>query len=751
MNSIYKHSIFTLFLSLLIMFITLSISGGPIHIGIDPSYMFAFNYFFHNNIQVGKDILFTFGPLGFLLFPMPLGDNILISTIIKSTISFLFIFTSIMLYVENKAPLKIYHWVIISITTYFVVVQMSLDYLLIFTPILFFLLYIKTNKLIFIMLATFLVSFSFLIKSSIGILGFLTFLTFLIYTLYMKNFKIIFLTLFIYTISFIAIWYLLYANITYIPQYFYAIIEFSIGNSSALTQNPDNNWWIFTLFVLLFMSYPFVVKDKSIYILYIISLLSIIAMFKYSISREDHIFAFEIFLYNFIFLIFILTKHFRWTNILHLFLIYISFLSFIYVTPLKIHIPEHLITKHIPKIQIKSLDILHIKQITHNLKNRSKELVYSRKLDNNITNIIGQSTIDSYPTCTTIFAANKFNWRPRPIFQSYITYTSYLDQQNAHFFSTRKAPEYLLWTGATTLGNHYLLNDNPQTIYQILNHYNLIYKSNTYILMKHNKQNLLSSKSIKKKIYTWNEWIDLPQIKDKKSSTFILAKTNFTRSGLQKIKKLIYKEFEVFIEYKLFNKKIVRYRLIVDTSTNGIWGTPLLDKLFEYPISNQVQSIRFTHHKHDYFNKNFSIEWVKIESKNKLFKIKKSTQITVNLNSYQQNVHFSIDKYIDSPKILTIKGWAFKKNNTFDFTKKYIVLENKLKCNFFTTFEIIRKDVTKHFNAKNLHHSGFHAEIDKKELLDGEYKIYILLIEPNGNKHMIPIEKTIKVHNKETS
>jgi len=742
----YEKNILIIVLSIFLLFLTMKIPASPISIGIDPSYMFAFNYFFQHHIPIGENILFTFGPLGFLLFPMPLGDNILIATIIHSIIKFLFIFGSLFLYHQNKKILNFFHYFIVLIALYIIASSISLPYLLIFTPLIFLLNYHTNKNILFGIFSSILIALALLTKSSLGIIGISILFSFSIYTWIKKDFKTAAILIFFTIFSFLTIWFLLYNNIIYIPQYLYAIIEFSQGNSSAMTQNPNNNWWIFTLFIIFFITYPFLSKYKLIQILFGITFLATIAMFKYAISREDHIFEFELFLYHFIFIIFLIEKNITLKNILHLLMIYLTFIAFIYFTPSRDKIPTHIIQKHFSSIKFNNFNILDVHTSNEKLRQKSEKLIKSRKLDTKTTTTIGNSSIESYPVSTTIFAANKFNWRPRPIFQSYITYTSYLDNINAHFFNSKSAPEYLIWSGAPTLSNHYLLNDNPATIYQILNHYYVINKYNTYSLMQHTEKNLLSSTHISKKTYTWNQWITIPNFIHYDEYTYMIAKINLKRSLLQKLKKLIYKEFEVFIDYKLINDKIIRYRLIVDTTQNGIWITPLLDKLFEYPISNKVEAIRITHHGHDYFTKDFSIEWEQVKSTNKLFKIKQSERVQVTLKPQKKNIHFSFDSYIDSNKTLTIKGWAFENNATIDLSKKFIILKDKSNNVLaFKTYEIIRKDVTKYFQAKNLHHSGFHAEINKQNIPNGIYDLYLLLIDPNEEQNLMFSKKKVKV------
>ena len=58
-------------------------AGAP---GLDPSWVFGSNYFIHSHFKFGPDIVFTFGPLGFLFLPEMVGQNIPIALVIRGCI-----------------------------------------------------------------------------------------------------------------------------------------------------------------------------------------------------------------------------------------------------------------------------------------------------------------------------------------------------------------------------------------------------------------------------------------------------------------------------------------------------------------------------------------------------------------------------------------------------------------------------------------------------------------------------------------
>ena len=58
-------------------------SGAP---GLDSSWVFGTNYFAHSHFKFGPDIIFTYGPLGFLYLPEMIGQNIPIALVVRGCI-----------------------------------------------------------------------------------------------------------------------------------------------------------------------------------------------------------------------------------------------------------------------------------------------------------------------------------------------------------------------------------------------------------------------------------------------------------------------------------------------------------------------------------------------------------------------------------------------------------------------------------------------------------------------------------------
>jgi hypothetical protein len=62
-----------------------------------------------------------------------------------------------------------------------------------------------------------------------------------------------------------------------------------------------------------------------------------------------------------------------------------------------------------------------------------------------VRQIVGNSSVDVFGQDQLYALYNHLNYRPRPVFQSYLAYNAYLNQLNEQFYLSTAAPEYVLF------------------------------------------------------------------------------------------------------------------------------------------------------------------------------------------------------------------------------------------------------------------------------------------------------------------
>jgi len=616
-NILVRPPALAVILSLLISILTYSHLGHAIRPGPDGSYQYAFNFFFDNNTQIGKDILFTYGPFGFLLWPQPIGNNLLFATTITVVTKFTFILTALLLNNQVKIKTHFVSTAFIIGFTFLVALQISLHNLLIFLPVLLLLLHNFSNKIFPLVIASIVVSCALMVKASAGILSLLALTSYLIMvTIRDRRPQPLLISVLTLVSTFLVTWFLLYKNLNGVLDYFIATLEFSVGNSSAMTINPKNNWWLITIFILSFFLLPLALKDKNIQLLYMVLMLTGAAFFKYAFSREDHVGHLLYYVFQFLYVLFIVSLSIEKKHLIAASVVFLALLLFIHSSPYKSSIPSF----------YQSLLIFYqfqkptsFKNHTQILVDRSNRPLTKRRLDQETLSIVGDKTIDSYPWDTLYIAANQLNWKPRPVIQSYISYTPYLDTQNEVFFRSAQAPKYLLWEKTHfggdlgSIDGRYLLNDEPLTLLAILSNYVTAHETVDHILLKRAETPTLRRASVtSKKQYKWEEWIEAPNITTD-SEDILRARITIKRTLFQKIKLLIYKEFDSYITYKFKNGEQSKYRLIIDNAQNGVWINPFQVQLLKFDQRNRVVAIKLTHSKGDTFLPYFDVAWERSE------------------------------------------------------------------------------------------------------------------------------------------
>lgn len=757
-----KDSAFLIALSIIIFFLTFPPIGGPVEIGLDPSFAFAFNYFFANNLQAGKDIIFTYGPLGFLFFiPQPISNNLFFSIIVISVFKLIFIssFLYLGLLVKKHASLvnRLFSLVIIFLTSALV----DIGSILVFLTAIFLLIERETSRKIYLIPAIFIASFAIFVKSSLGVLSILIVMSYSVIDYFQgKNIRRLFFINSAIFLSFVFIWLLIYHNLSGIGNYLYGILELSSGNSSAMTLNPANNWVDLSIFIFLFFYLPFNAKDKRATFLYGIFLLSLLASWKYAFGRTDHIHYFYFFIIFFYSLLLVCMKY---VKIMHLIILLVSLLSFsanmksIGINPpniigdIKIYLANG--------VKIFNAIVLDYKNYEKELIRQSRDNLKQNALKKDVLQIIGDRPVDTYPWETTYVPANNLNWRPRPVFQSYVAYTPWLDRKNAEFFVSDKAPQFIIWDiehwggEVGSIDGRYLLSDEPLTIFRILNRYKPVYRDQKIALFERVSDPLFKEpKLISRTKGRWEEWIKVPST----SNGILRAKIDFTRKFLGRLKRFLYKEEEFFISYKLENNEIKKYRLVADNAISGVWINPLIVKLSNPLYGLSVKEIMLSHSRHDFIKSGLTIDWQFIETLNNeafaethIYESEARLQ-RIKVPGQTGNVAFHIDSFEDDMKTLKIFGWAHINGKGSENSKIYIVMKSKRNTYVFDTNLLERPDITAHFKTLNFDASGFSATILKNLIESGEYKLGIF-IEKDGFEALRYTDKIITVHGSKKS
>lgn len=605
--------------------------------GSDQSLCWLFNYLFKHNPTLGKNIIFPHGPLAFFNYPLP--ETAILVTVAHTLLKCLLVVNLYWLWNDER---KVRKCIGIGIVAYAFCIITGFNNLIVLNILLLYCNNFNTRKDAFKYIALFLTALSFFIKAYIAVITLILFISFHTYCFYRsKNLKRLlsdFLCLFAVLQT---IWMLLYKSVKGLATYSWGMYQLAQDNSSAVSYYPYNNWWILSLFFLLLITIFFKNRTNKTFFYLILSGLSLFAAWKHGMAREDfsHAGIFFLFLISFLFVFILFQQHKMYTNII----LSIGIIGLFSINR-RFAITNIPFNYNLFQGQAFMNFVFHFSQLKTELENTSKKNILTNKLPADIRATISNSTVDIYPWDYTIAAANQLNLKPRRIIQSYASYTSWLDAQNAAHFNSTQAPDFLIWdlqkgvsdingSGMYSIDDRYLLNDEPQTILQLLKNYDYFYSDEKFQIYKKRKTPLINtSRLIGHTALTWGQWTNVPDV----NKNVLRAKFNFNKGVFQRVKSFLYKDEQFWVYLLLKNGEIHKYRIVPKNASDGLWIMPYI---YNRSAAFQVEKIMFKCSMQDWLTNEIEIDWEEIRFENfeeqamKFFHVNEFTNDSLIFNS----------------------------------------------------------------------------------------------------------------------
>lgn len=607
-----------LFSTILIAILSFPLLDPTFSTGLDPGYFWALNYFFDkHSVEIWRSLIFPIGPLGFLHAPYAIGNNLLIGASILFLTKAVFIFHLLFLgFKINNHKLYLLDFIVALVISYFA----GLDFSIAGTVGALLLLFRQNNNKACFIAACLMAAFGWYVKSSIGVLSFSIVVSFVLID-YWHNRSVSKLLFYFLSgfISLLVVGLIIFQNAVSVFAYSFNTLKLVFGYSGALALFPQNNWLLLGSVIALFILFPFIIKDRNALFAFAILAFSVFAAWKHSISRQD-MYHYKALLYYFVVVFGIITVYAHRKNIYNfivpvgiILLFYFNAYNLDYFTGYSVELSGYK-NYYRTFIEYKSFNKKSAIQSFNNIEINA--------VGDSVKKIINNQTIDIYPWDLTYVPANNLNWKPRTTLVSG-SYSSWLDKKSSENFSIENGPEFILfhlvndrWGGDVgSIDNRYLLNDEPQTIIEIFNNYNVVYKNNKYVLLKKARQeNLGEPQIILSETTQWKKWIKVPDVKD----GIMRAHLKIKSSILQRLKSFFYKDEQLFIEYLFSDSSVFRYRVIPANAKDGLWINPFIHSFHSVKTEPPVTEIRFLCSNYSLYEKEISIDWelIKVKEQN---------------------------------------------------------------------------------------------------------------------------------------
>ncbi len=580
----------------------------------------------------GRDVLFTYGPLGFLTIPYFISKNTWLYSAGYTLLVYILTLFSFALYIR-KTKANLINTALLALI--FIVVFRApfsgSDYGLATSLVIFSYLYtLGPERILFLCFIAFLYSILPFIKFSYAIMCAGTAIVFLFILLLNRRHKEAFIFVSSSLAALAILSFLLIGSPKTTAEYIFGSLQIASGYSDAMAKDGDYSQLIFSaiawLFYINLFAYRTFKKDYRSLIFLSLSIGPLFVSFKHGFVRHDdsHVLSF----YSILILVFVLhylesytkTKEIGYAIIVFSLIILVqqvclqvcvSFDSTGYNPRIATGIP---IIQKFKNLQL-SYKLLRGLGTNQHMFNNMEKLRQVYDIDPKIIKLFDNHKVDVFPWDIAFTEAYGFNWQPRPVFQSYSDYTCYLDLLNAKHFSSASAPEYILYD-LRTIDGRYNIFDEPATFRELLKRYEIIVQEENYIILqKKNSAAEYSEVTMQKTFAKFNQIIPVPNI----DNGMLFARINIKHNLLGHVSKFFYKSPNVFVGFpQKNNRQVSAYRFIYSNAQNGLFLSRQISSCYDLRLlwlnepGEKINQIAFTTKHPAFFKNEITVEFFKL-------------------------------------------------------------------------------------------------------------------------------------------
>jgi hypothetical protein len=187
------------------------------------------------------------------------------------------------------------------------------------------------------------------------------------------------------------------------------------------------------------------------------------------------------------------------------------------------------------------------------------------KLPTPILSRIGSATVDVYPWDLCYITANGLNWKPRFVFQSYTAYTPALDRRCAEDYRANDAPRYIVYSHQSIDSEHPCIVD-PATWMEIYRWYDVVDQAGKILLLERRVSPRWDAREeLGSRLLTFGQRWEVPQ--DIQGPVILRASLRLNLVG--KLYSLLYKVYPPTIRVEYRDGGVMDYRLVWQNVKSG--------------------------------------------------------------------------------------------------------------------------------------------------------------------------------------
>lgn len=577
-------------------------------LGVDNALAWAFNHLFSTGLEQGAHIVFPHGPLAFILYPQALGGDLTAALIGLLTVLGVYYFAMLSLGASADRSRTVLVGVVAAGLSH--ILQVHLQLVAIVACGL--LLHWREGSKGWLALSLFVALIALHIRAGVGVMtcGLLAMHAFLL-VWKRRDWRTVLIGLGGFIGAAIVLRLVLFGTLYGIGTYYVGLWELTRASSAAVGLHPENDWWAIAGAIIAFISVPLLARDRTVNHVLVLFLPVLYAAWKHGMTREDVEHARGLFIIALLVfaLIIFLTERIK--------------SSVVAAMAVSLILGYHAL---LPTWGYKELTVAPVgvnrlhdwvftqDELSAAAIERSEYTLQQQHLPEELMQRLKQGTVDCYPWDYTYIPANNLTWRPRPVVQSYASYTPWLDEQNARFFRDGKGADRIIWhLGKDRWGgrmaspdDRYLLNDEPQALLAMLDNYTWTKGTDQVAILERGAPGKLAAPiDLGNVTGTWDTWIPVPQ----REGGILRAKMDVEGTLLRAVKDFLYKDAVYTVLYRTTEGATYAYRFVPDLATEGTWVAPFIQhpELGEAPPV--ISEVRFTCSEPAMVKETFNVQW----------------------------------------------------------------------------------------------------------------------------------------------
>jgi hypothetical protein len=192
---------------------------------------------------------------------------------------------------------------------------------------------------------------------------------------------------------------------------------------------------------------------------------------------------------------------------------------------------------------------------------------------------IGEKSVDIMPWRSVVPLALGLNYRPRPMFQSYAAYNSYLAKINNDQLLSKRGPQVMLLEIAPIDGR-LATEEDPDVFLSLLQRFKLRGKQGKLLVLeRRSNPNPQPGRALENSPLNLGEWVKLPQVTNRE---LLWIQADIKPTLLGRVVGLLFLRPILAIEVKFSDGHSNQFRLVPDMLRSGFIISPIFTSIDDY-------------------------------------------------------------------------------------------------------------------------------------------------------------------------